>query len=64
MEEGQDYKDKRLFLEKLREEKDSELLYSLWRKKYASEKEEGKALFLVFFEAGEVLALIGAGQEN
>ena len=64
MEEGPGYKGVRLFLKKLREEKDSDLLYSLRSKKYSSKKEEGKARFLVFFEVEEALPLIGAGKEK
>ena len=51
MEEGPSYKDKRLFLKKLREEKDSELLYSSRSKKYTSEKETGKARFFGLFRS-------------
>jgi len=61
MEEGTGYKGKRLFLTKLREEQDSDLLYSIRSKKYASEKEEGKTRFLVFFKIDQVLPLIGPG---
>lgn len=63
-EEGNGYKGVRLFLSKLREEKDSDLLYSIRSKRYASEKEEGKTRFLVFFNVDKVLPLIGAGEET
>ena len=63
MENGPGYKGKRLFLTKLREEKDSDLLYSIRSKRYSSGKEEGKPRFLVFFKVDEVLPLIGAGEE-
>lgn len=63
MEEGFKSKGRRLFLTKTREEKDSDLLYSLRSKRYAQEKEEGKDRFLVFFRIDEVLPLIGAGEE-
>ena len=63
MEEGQGYKGKRLFLAKTGEEQDSELLYTLRNRKYASEKEEGQPRFLVFFKIDKVLPLIGAGKE-
>jgi hypothetical protein len=33
-------------------------------KRYASEKEEGKTRFLVFFNVDKVLPLIGAGEET
>ena len=61
IEDGKGYKGVRLFLTKLREEKDSDLLYSLRSKRYPSEKEEGKTRFLVFFRVDKVLPLIGAG---
>ena len=61
MEAGQKFTGKRLFLTKTREEKDSELLYSLRRKKYSDDKNEPK--FLVFFQIDKVLPLIGSGDE-
>ncbi len=60
MESGQKFAGKRLFLTKSREEEDSELLYSLRRKKYSSDENEPK--FLVFFQIDKVLPLIGAGE--
>lgn len=62
-EEGPGYKGTRLFLTKLREEKDSELLYAIRSKRYASEPEEGKSRFLVFFKVDKVLPLVGAGRD-
>jgi hypothetical protein len=62
-EEGKGYKGVRLFLTKLREEKDSDLLYSLRSKKYPSEKEEGKTRYLVFFRIDKELPVVGAGEE-
>ena len=59
IETGQKFAGKRLFLTKTREEQDSELLYSLRRKKYSDEKNEPK--FLVFFQIDKVLPLIGSG---
>jgi hypothetical protein len=64
MEEGSKSKGKRLFLTKIREEKDTDLLYSLRSKKYSSKKEEGKDRFLVFFKIDEVLPMIGPGEEG
>ena len=65
MEEGPGYKGIRLFLTKVREEEDSELLHSIRRRKYASEKgEEEGSRFLVFFKVDKVLPLIGAGQDS
>jgi hypothetical protein len=64
MEEGRGYKGIRLFLTKVREEEDSEVLQSIRRRKYASEKgEEEGSRFLVFFKVDKVLPLIGAGKE-
>ena len=59
MEAGQKFVGKRLFLTKTREEQDSELLYSLRRKKYSDDKNEAK--FLVFFQINKVLPLMGSG---
>ena len=59
METSQKFAGKRLFLTKTREEQDSELLYSLRRKKYSDDQNEPK--FLVFFHIDEVLPLIGSG---
>jgi hypothetical protein len=62
-EDGPGYKGVRLFLTKLREEQDSELLHSIRRKKYASEKGEKEASrYLVFFTVEKTLPLIGAGK--
>ncbi len=61
LEAGEGYKGKRLFLTKTGEEQDSERLYALRSSKYASEKEEGKPRFLVFFKIDKVLPLIGSG---
>ena len=58
-EEGGGYKGKRLFLTKVREEKDTELLNSLRRRRYADKEMEGK--FLVFFNIDRELPLIGDG---
>lgn len=63
-EESSGYKGKRLFLTKVREEKDTELLYSIRSKRYPSQKEEGKTRFLVFFRVDKVLPLIGAGNAS
>jgi hypothetical protein len=59
IEEGPGYKGKRLFLTKLREEQDSELLHSLRRRQYPNDKAEAK--FLVFFKLDKELPLVGAG---
>jgi len=62
-EEGPGYKGTRFFLTKIREEKDSNLLYSIRSKRYPAEKEAGKSLFLVFFKVDKILPLIGAGRD-
>jgi hypothetical protein len=62
MEKGPGYKGKRLYLTKVREEQDTELLYALRRRTYPEEKEklEGPR-FLVFFRVDQVLPLVGPG---
>ena len=59
IEDGPGYKGKRLFLTKVREEQDTELLYSLRRRQYSNDKDEAK--FLVFFKLEKELPLVGAG---
>jgi hypothetical protein len=62
MESVPGYKGKRLYLSKVREEQDTELLYSLRRRSYPPEKEKQEGpRFLVFFRLEQVLPLIGAG---
>jgi hypothetical protein len=60
-EEGPKYVGKRLFLTKIEEEKDTELLRSLRRKSYEDDK-EGK--YLVYFKVSKVLPLVGAGEQE
>ena len=60
MEKGPGYKGKRLFLTKVREEQDTELLQSLRRRQYLNQKDEAK--FLVFFKVDKELPLVGAGK--
>lgn len=62
-EEGAGYKGIRLFLTKVREEKDSDLLYSIRSKRYPGGKEEGKPRYLVFFKVDKMLPLVGAGRD-
>ena len=64
MEEGPGYKGTRFYLSKIREEKDTELLHSLRRKKYATEEGEEEARFLVFFTVDKILPLVGPGKED
>lgn len=58
-EDGPGYKGKRLFLTKLREEQDTELMKSLRRRQYIDEKDEAR--FVVFFQIDKELPLIGSG---
>jgi len=60
-EDGPGYKGTRLFLKKLREEQDSDLINELKRRQYVADKDETK--FLVFFQIEKQLPLIGAGKE-
>jgi hypothetical protein len=62
LEAGPGYKGKRLYLTKIREEQDSDLLYSLRRRTYPAdqEKQEGPR-FLVIFQVNQVLPAVGAG---
>lgn len=63
IEEGPGYKGKRLFLSKIREEKETDLLYQLKRKERSEAEEEGRGpKFLVFFRIDRELPLIGAGE--
>ena len=61
-EDGNGHNGKRLYLTKLREDKDSDLLYSIRSRKLKSGKEDDKPRFLVFFRVNKVLPLIGEGQ--
>ena len=58
-EEGQGYKGKRLFLTKVREEQDTDLLNTLRRREYTDSRDEAK--FLVFFKVDKELPLVGDG---
>lgn len=62
LEEGPGYKGKRLYLTKIREEQDTDLLYALRRRSYPpeQEKQEGPR-FLVFFQVDQVLPVVGVG---
>jgi hypothetical protein len=59
-ENGPGWTGKRLFLTKVREEQDTELLQSLRRRKYSPEEEaEMKPLHLVFFQIDNERPLVG-----
>jgi len=60
MEEGPKYMGKRLFLTKIKEEQDKDLIDSIRRRSYADLK--GKMEYLVYFRVDKVLPLIGAGE--
>ena len=60
-EEGSGYRGKRLFLTKVREEENTELLESLRRRQYIDGKDEAR--FLVFFKLDKALPLIGSGEK-
>jgi len=60
IEKGTGYKGMRLFLTKIREEQDGELLQSLRRRQYIKETDESK--YLVFFRIDKELPLVGAGK--
>jgi hypothetical protein len=60
-ENGPGYKGIRLFLTKVSEEQDSELLQSLQRRQYIEGKDEAR--FLVFFQIDKELPLIGSGEK-
>jgi hypothetical protein len=62
-EDGPGYKGIRLFLTRVREEEDSELLYSIRSKRYSGGKEAGKPRFLVFFKVDKILPLVGTGRD-
>nr|HDN00789.1 pyridoxamine 5'-phosphate oxidase family protein [Deltaproteobacteria bacterium] len=62
MEEGLGYKGKRLYLTKIREEKNKDLIQSLSRRGYRNEKTGAR--FLVVFQVDKVMPLIGAGDET
>ncbi len=58
-EHGNGYKGVRLALSKLREEKDSELLYQLRRRRYDAGPDEDDPKFLVFFSVDKKRPLVG-----
>ncbi len=64
IEKGPGYKGKRLFLTKVKEERDSELIDSLKRRTYSDDDAPGKeGKFLVYFKVEKELPLIGAGED-
>jgi hypothetical protein len=61
-EDSPGYQGKRLYLTKIREEQDTELLRSLRRRVYPPGQEQPGPRFLVFFQVDKILPLIGAGE--
>ena len=59
-EDGPGYKGKRLYLTKIREEKDSDLISSLSRRSYPSDQDRRESKFLVFFKLKKERPLVGA----
>jgi len=58
-EEGPGYKGKRLYLTKVREEEDAELIKRLSRRNYPSDENIKEAMFLVYFKVDKERPLIG-----
>jgi hypothetical protein len=58
------YEGKRLYITKIREEKDSPLIEEIRRRKYydAEGKENSESRFLIYFKIDKVLPLIGDGK--
>lgn len=63
-ENGPGYNGTRLFLTKVREEKESQRLYELRRKSYPEDKDRREVKYLVFFRVDKALPLIGPGRGN
>ncbi len=59
IEDGLGYNGRRFFLKKIREEQDTEQLFTMRRRIYADDKTSENAKFLVFFEIKKELPLIG-----
>jgi len=64
--EKNSYEGRRLYLIKIREEKDSPLIDGIRRKRYnnAEGKYKTESRFLVYFKIDKVLPLIGDGEKN
>jgi hypothetical protein len=58
-EEGPGYKGKRLYLTKVREEEDAELIKRLGRRNYPSDENSEESKFLVYFKVDKERPLIG-----
>jgi hypothetical protein len=62
LEESAGYKGKRLFLTKVREEQDSDLIEEICRRCYPRELRPDEPRFLVYFTIDKELPLVGAGE--
>jgi len=60
-EDGPAYTGKRLYLTKVREEENSDLIDSLSRRKYPANQEITESRFLVFFKLDKERPLVGDG---
>jgi hypothetical protein len=58
-EDGPGYHGKRLYLTRIREEENSELISSLSRRTYPSDKDRRESKFLVFFKLEKERSLVG-----
>lgn len=61
LEEGKGYQGRRLFLTKIREEQDLELINEICRRCYPTELQVKEPRFLVVFRIDKELPLVGAG---
>ena len=64
MEDEAGFKGIRLYITKIKEEKDSEFLYSIRRRRYGDKKGENDqtSRFLVIFKIDEILPLVSSGK--
>jgi len=62
LEEGKGYRGRRLFLTKIGEEQDSELINEICRRCYPSDLQVKDPQFLVIFRIDKELPLVGAGE--
>ena len=58
-EDGPGYKGKRLYLTRVREEKDTDLIANLSRRQYRSDQNRRESRFLVFFKLEKERPLVG-----
>ena len=63
-ENGNGYNGQRLFLTKLWEEEDSEMLFNLRRRNCPEKKDRRESKFLVYFKVDKALPLIGPGRKR